>query len=58
MCTVAKDKDNLPTNLCTQNYTGSSGGMEVAGALQVFNNSVNWIFAMLNILGMATVMVS
>lgn len=41
VCTVAKDKDNLPIHLCTQNYTVSSGGMEVAGDLQVFNNSVN-----------------
>lgn len=38
-CVVSKDK-NIPVHDCTQNYTGSSGGMEAAGALTVFENSV------------------
>lgn len=43
VCTVAKDRhnDSIPQHICTQNYSGSSGGMEVAGALQVFRNSVD-----------------
>lgn len=39
-CTISKDKNNIPEHNCTQNYSGSSGGMEVAGALQVFHNSI------------------
>lgn len=33
-----KNKDKV--HKCTKNYDGSSGGMEVAGALEVFRNSV------------------
>lgn len=39
VCTVSKNKMNTPEHECTQNFTGSSGAMEVAGALKVFENS-------------------
>lgn len=39
-CTLAGNKNKSPKHNCTQNYTGSRGGMEVSGALQVFQNSV------------------
>lgn len=38
-CTVKKEEDI--EHQCTKNYDGSSGGMEVAGALEVFRNSVS-----------------
>lgn len=41
VCTIAVNKTKIPTHTCTQNYSGSSGSMEVAGALQVFQNSLD-----------------
>lgn len=44
-CQVCTESQNMNTepqeHICTKNYEGSSGGMEAAGAVQIFQNSVS-----------------
>lgn len=40
-CQICTTSKNDPVeHICSKNYEGSSGGMEIAGAVQVFKNSV------------------
>lgn len=48
MCTVKEDHSR---DTCTKNFDGSSGAMEVAGAQQLFQNSINHNVRYLNYLG-------